>query len=97
MIGYGAPAKATTLLNFCGINFSSFERVIDATPAKQGRFIPGTGIQIVSPENGKREMEKARTILLLSWNYASQIMQNHITHAVSGGKWILPFPAPMIF
>jgi SAM-dependent methyltransferase len=84
--GYGAPAKATTLLNFCGIDASMLSHVVDTTSAKQGRYIPGTGIPIVDPP-GRR----ADTFLLLAWNYARTIMR-----ANPGPRWILPIPSPVL-
>jgi novobiocin biosynthesis protein NovU/D-mycarose 3-C-methyltransferase len=88
--GYGAPAKATTLLNFCGLSNSEIEFTVDTTPAKQGRFIPGTGIQIISPEMASIEVD---TFLLLAWNYASEILHREEPHA---NRWILPIPAPVL-
>ena len=88
--GYGAPAKATTLLNFCGIDTRSVRFVTDSTPAKQGRFIPGTGIEIRAP--GAVAVDDIDTFLLLAWNYLPQIVRNH---AGWGGQWIVPFPAPI--
>ena len=85
--GYGAPAKATTLLNFCGITAADLEFVVDTTPAKQGRYIPGTGIPIVSPEAAP----DTDAFLLLAWNYSRQIMRNN-----PGREWIVPFPAPVL-
>lgn len=84
--GYGAPAKATTLLNFCGITSADLEFVVDTTAAKQGRYIPGTGIPIVAPDAAP----DADVFALLSWNYAQQIMRNN-----PGREWIVPFPAPV--
>lgn len=85
--GYGAPAKATTLLNFCGITSVDLEFVIDTTPAKQGRHIPGTGIPIVAPELAP----DVDTFLCGAWNYLPQIMQNN-----PGRRWIVPIPAPVL-
>lgn len=85
--GYGAPAKATTLLNFCGINTADVGFVIDTTLAKQCRHIPGTGIPIVAPA----EAPDAPMFLLLAWNYAAQIMQRN-----PGREWIVPIPAPVV-
>jgi novobiocin biosynthesis protein NovU/D-mycarose 3-C-methyltransferase len=84
--GYGAPAKATTLLNFCGINAGDVAFVVDTTEAKQGRHIPGTGIPIVAPDAAP----DADTFLLLAWNYAQQIMQRN-----PGRDWIVPIPGPV--
>jgi hypothetical protein len=83
---YGAPAKATTLLNFCELTAAELEFCVDTTPAKQGRHIPGTGIPIVPP--GERG---ADAFLLASWNYAE-----HITRANPASRWIIPFPAPVM-
>lgn len=86
IVGYGAPAKATTLLNFCGIDSSMVDHVVDTTEAKQARYIPGTGIQIVKPPSFV-----ADTYLLLAWNYAGTIMRNNPGH-----RWIVPIPAPVL-
>lgn len=86
--GYGAPAKATTLLNFCGLTRADIDWVSDTTAAKQGRHIPGTAIPIVEP--GTRA---ADTRLLLAWNYLPQIMRQERDFA---GSWIVPIPAPVL-
>lgn len=83
---YGAPAKATTLLNWCGLTVEDLAFCVDTTEAKQGRHIPGTGIPIVAP--GER---RADTYLLAAWNYAGVIMANNPGH-----RWILPIPAPVL-
>jgi len=90
IIGYGAPAKATTLLTFAGLDYTLIDHVIDTTRAKQGRFIPGTGIRIAPPSTKHLD---ARTVLLLAWNYAPTIMRNHPDF---DGAWILPIPAPIV-
>jgi len=86
--GYGAPAKATTLLNYCGLTVDSIGYVVDTTEAKQGRYIPGTGIPIVAPQDIQRHPD---TYLCLAWNYAGVIMRNN-----PGPRWILPIPAPVL-
>lgn len=83
---YGAPAKATTLLNFCGLTYADLPYCWDTTPAKQGRHIPGTGIEIREPWTGSRPS----AFLLASWNYLRPIMKGH-----PGFEWIVPFPAPL--
>jgi len=85
--GYGAPAKATTLLAFCGIGRETIPWVVDTTAAKQGRHIPGTGIPIVAPNTAPH----ADTYLNLAWNYLRQIMRNNPGH-----RWIIPIPAPVV-
>lgn len=94
MIGYGAPAKATTLLNFCGIGSGLLDCVVDSTPAKQGRYIPGTGLQIIAPD--QVDLRDYSAALLLSWNYADVIMRNNLPFAEQGGRWVVPIPAPVI-
>lgn len=89
--GYGAPAKATTLLNFCGIGVDTIRFVIDTTPAKQGRYIPGTGVEIRSPD--AISFDDVDTFLLLAWNYMPQIVRQHPTFS---GRWIVPIPAPIV-
>lgn len=84
--GYGAPAKATTLLSFCRIGSADLEFVVDTTPAKQGRYIPGTGLQILAPEDAP----DVDAYCLLAWNYSRQIMRNNPGH-----DWIVPIPAPV--
>lgn len=84
---YGAPAKATTLLNFCGLTAKELPWCVDTTPAKQGRFIPGTGIPIYAEDH----TERSRTYLLAAHNYARDIMAGNPGH-----RWIVPIPAPVM-
>jgi len=85
--GYGAPAKATTLLAWCGLDVDTLPFVIDTTAAKQGRHIPGTGIPIVNPDDAPM----VETYLTLAWNYQRQIARNNPGH-----RWIVPIPAPVV-
>lgn len=85
LAGYGAPAKATTLLTFCGLTSADLTHVVDTTQAKQGRYIPGTGIQILAAEHAP----EPDGYLLLCWNYMEQVVRNN-----PGRRWIVPIPAP---
>jgi hypothetical protein len=87
---YGAPAKATTLLNFCGLDRRQLAYCVDTTAAKQGRHIPGTGIQILSPDTARTSVRPG-AFLLAAHNYARPIMA-----ANPGNQWILPIPAPVL-
>jgi len=93
--GYGAPAKATTLLNFCNVDAEQVSFTIDTTEAKQGRYVPGTGIPIRSPD--VIETRRVDTFLLLAWNYAPEIMRREVEFTRNGGRWIVPIPVPTLF
>jgi SAM-dependent methyltransferase len=94
VVGYGAPAKATTLLNYCSIDTSILDYVTDTTPFKQGKFVPGVRIPIVRPD----EFRKAYPdyALLLAWNFKDEILSKEQEYLKSGGKFIIPFPEPRI-
>jgi len=94
VVGYGAPAKATTLCYAFGLNREDLDYVIDDSPLKQGLVMPGTHIPIVGPE---ALYEHAPDYcLILAWNFAEPIMQNHQRFTEAGGKWIIPVPEPKI-
>lgn len=90
IIGYGASGRANTLLNFCSIDNSILECIIDSSPERIGRVTPGTHISIVSPDILKKE--KPDYILLLAWNLKKTIMEKEKNYTKSGGRWILPLP-----
>src|SRR6266571_8417767 len=94
IVGYGAPAKATILLNYCSIDRSILDFVIDTTPFKQGKFIPGVRIPIMHPD----EFRKAKPdyALLLAWNFKDEILEKEREFLQSGGKFIVPFPEPEV-
>jgi SAM-dependent methyltransferase len=73
VVGYGAPAKATTLLNYCGIDVDLLQYTVDATPAKQGKYIPGTHIPIYAEE----ELFKGEPdyVLIFPWNLAPDLIE----------------------
>lgn len=93
--GFGATAKSTTLLNFCGIDDHLLDYVVDTTPAKVGRYTPGTHIPIISPE---QELAKGYpdAYLLLAWNYLGSILRKSDITAPRSTKWIVPIPMPVI-
>lgn len=86
--GYGAPAKSATLLNFCSIGPDLVQYIVDTTPAKQGRYTPGTNIPIISPESDSRAPD---VYLLLNWNYFSSIRRKYSSFT---GQWLVPIPLP---
>jgi hypothetical protein len=88
--GYGASAKATTIMNFCVIDSTYLDYVIDTTPYKQGRYVPGTGVKIISPEEAA--LDPADTLLLLVANYLGAVLRAN----VHSGRWIVPQPLPAV-
>jgi SAM-dependent methyltransferase len=89
--GYGAAAKATVLLNYFDIGPSTVECVADLSPHKQGCFIPGVRIPIVSPDLLREDPDY---LLLLAWNFAEEIMRQQDAYRGRGGRFIIPVPEP---
>lgn len=90
IVGYGAPAKGNTLLNYCGIREDILDYVVDLNPHKQGKYLPGTHLPILSPE--KISETKPDYILILPWNLKDEIMaQLHFVRSW-GCKFIIPIP-----
>jgi 2-polyprenyl-3-methyl-5-hydroxy-6-metoxy-1,4-benzoquinol methylase len=94
IVGYGAPAKGTTLLNYCGIGTDFLDFTVDRNPAKQGRLVPGTGIPIRAPEAIRAA--KPDYVLILPWNIAEEIMADLAEIKTWGGRFIVPIPEPKI-
>lgn len=86
IIAYGASAKGSIVLNYCGIGTDLIPLVIDSTPEKWHKFMPGTHQAIVAPED-IMGFNNYDAILLLAWNHASEIKAKHPEFA---GEWILP-------
>ena len=87
---YGAPAKGTTLLNYCGIGTDFIDFTVDRNPEKQGRLIPGTGIAILAPEAILKA--KPDYVLILPWNLRDEIMADTAYIRDWGGRFIVPIP-----
>jgi len=88
--GYGAPAKATTLMNFLDLDNTKIDYVVDRSNLKQGLVIPGTGIEILSPE--KISDNKPDYLILFAWNFKEEIMQQLNDYRNEGGRLIIPLP-----
>ena len=93
IVGYGAPARATTLSAYIGIEFikEHLEAVIDDAPAKQGAFMPGTHLKIVSSEilKGKKPPDY---IFLFAWPWVNDVVEKNMNYLRGGGRIIIPLP-----
>jgi len=87
---YGASAKGSTLLNFFGIGGAVLDFVVDRSTYKQGRFTPGTHLPIVSTDELLRR--RPDYTLLLTWNFAGEILGQQKAYRDAGGKFIIPIP-----
>jgi SAM-dependent methyltransferase len=88
--GYGAAGRATTLLNFCKIDGSMMEYIVDASPFRFGRYVPGVHIPIVPPSTlTERPTDDC---LITAWNYRAEIIAKEQTYLARDGTFILPLP-----
>ncbi len=90
IVGYGAPAKGNTLLNYCGITADFLPFTVDKNPYKQNHFLPGTRIPIFSPEKIKEEQPDY--VFVLPWNLKNEIVQQLSYIKTWGGKFVIPIP-----
>ncbi len=88
--GYGAPGKGNTLLNHCGIRSDLLSYTVDRSPAKQGRFLPGTHIPIHAPE--RLAETRPDYILVLPWNLKDEISRQLDYVRSWGGRLVFPIP-----
>jgi SAM-dependent methyltransferase len=91
---YGASAKGATLLNYCRIGHETIDFVADRSTVKQGLYTPGTHLMVKSPE--ALLGEKPDHVLLLTWNFADEILEQQAAYREQGGKFIIPVPEPVI-
>ena len=94
VVGYGAPAKGNTLLNYCGVGRDFLDYTVDRSPYKQGMFLPGSHIPIYHPD--KLRETKPDYVLILPWNLKDEIMEQTAFIREWGGKWVVPIPEARI-
>ena len=90
VVGYGAPAKGNTLLNYCGVRSDFIDYTVDRSPHKQGMFLPGTHIPIHEPERIFRT--RPDYVLILPWNIKDEIIEQMSAVRSWGGKFVVPVP-----
>ncbi len=90
IVGYGAPGKGNTLLNYCGIRTDFLDYTVDRNPYKQGKYTPGTRIPIYPPERIRET--KPDFLFLLPWNLKDEIIAQNAFIRDWGGRFVVPIP-----
>ena len=91
MAAYGAAAKGNTLLNYAGIKPDLLPYVCDAAPSKQGKYLPGTHILIMHPDELRQR--KPDIVLILPWNIQAEVMQQMAYIREWGGQFAVAVPS----
>ncbi len=94
VVGYGAPGKGNTLLNYCGIRSDLLEYTVDRNPYKHGRFLPGTHIPVHPPE--RIAETKPDDILILPWNLEREIVEQLAYTKEWGARLVIPIPTAKV-
>lgn len=95
VVGYGAPGKGNTLLNYCGIRTDFVDFTVDRSPHKHGKFLPGTHIPIFPPE--RLWEERPDYVLILPWNLKTEIMEQLAGIREWGGRFVVPIPEVTVY
>jgi hypothetical protein len=95
IVGYGAPAKGNTLLNYCGIRSDFMDYTVDRSPHKQGHFLPGTHIPIYHPDKIKET--KPDYVVILPWNLKDEIMEQMKHIREWGGQFVVLIPEVEVY
>jgi len=94
VVGYGAPGKGNTLLNYCGVRTDFIDFTVDRSPYKQGKFLPGTRIPIHHPDRIRET--KPDYVLILPWNFKDEIVEQMAFIRDWGGRFVVPIPEASI-
>jgi 2-polyprenyl-3-methyl-5-hydroxy-6-metoxy-1,4-benzoquinol methylase len=95
VVGYGAPGKGNTLLNYCGIRTDFLDYTVDRNPYKQGKFLPGTHIPIFHPDKIKETQPEY--VMILPWNFKDEIIEQIGYIQEWGGQFIVPIPEVEVY
>jgi hypothetical protein len=90
VVGYGAPGKGNTLLNYCGIRPDLLAYTVDRNPYKHGRFTPGTRIPVLPPE--QIAADRPDYVLVLPWNLRAELIEQLSYVREWGGRLVFPIP-----
>ena len=88
--GFGAPAKATTLMYHFGLGPETIDFIVDDSPLKQGLYTPGTHIPVLASD--ALYQRRPDYVIVLAWNFAKSIIANHQAFHDDGGRFIVPLP-----
>jgi SAM-dependent methyltransferase len=90
IVAYGAAAKGTTMLAYSGLGQDELDYVVDKNPYKHGRYMPGCRLEIVPTERLLTDQPDA--VVLLTWNFADEILKQQAEYLNRGGTFIIPIP-----
>jgi SAM-dependent methyltransferase len=91
IVGYGASGRGTIIMNYCGLDETYLDYVIDDAPAKQGTYTPGTHL-VIKPSTVLQEKDKPDYIVLFAWSFFDEVVKKNIEFLKNGGKFIVPLP-----
>jgi hypothetical protein len=94
LAAYGAAAKGSTLINYAGVGPELIDFVVDRNVHKHGKYMPGKHIPIYAPAHLTEKMPDYT--LLLSWNFAEEILKQQEAYTARGGRFIRPIPVPQV-